>query len=306
VADRITDILSVWDGVVRGEVLYLLAGSDQLTEVRAPHAFLVEFAGTPKTVATLEWTARDIARDPEHPDAVIVLGINGEVARFRQGKVEPLPSIAGPPPPSERGTMLGLAEVGESLVACGGNQQVYRYGGGGTWVKFEDGFTRPEDGGISQFEFVVEDPSNGDLYAGGARGEFWRHDGRRWRRVELPTNLRLIAAAPGADGTIWIAGQLGTLLRGSGGAWEVLHQDKGIAYFWDLAFVADRLFLTTDHVLYEWKDGSLEVVNFADESLYEGAIPYSFYKLCVAGNRLYTFGAKDVLCLEDNRWHRIV
>jgi hypothetical protein len=306
VAESITDILSVWDGVVRGDLLELLAGSDQLTAERAPHAFLVEFTDTPKAVATVEWTARDIAPDPEHPDAVIVLGLNGEVARFRQGKVEPLPSISGPPPSSERGTMLALAHAGGSLMACGGNQQVYRYRGNGTWVRFDDGLTRPEDGGISQFEFVVGDPSHGNLYTGGARGELWRHEGRQWRRIEMPTNLRLIAATPGADGTIWIAGQLGTLLRGSGEEWEVLHQDKDIPYFWDLAFVGGRLFLTTNRVLYEWKDGAIEVVNFADDSLYEGAIPYSFYKLGVAGDRLYTFGAKDVMCLENDRWRRIV
>ena len=122
----------------------------------------------------------------------------------------------------------------------------------------------------------------------------------------MPTNLRLIAAAPGTDGRLWIVGQLGTLLRGSGTDWEVLHQDEGVPYFWDLAFIGDRLFLSADRVLYEWREGRAQPVNFADEELYQGSMPYSFYKLLVADNRLYSFGAKDVLCFDNGRWRRIV
>ena len=73
-----------------------------------------------------------------------------------------------------------------------------------------------------------------------------------------------------------MAGQLGTLMRGSGTAWEEMHRDEGIPYFWDIAFFHDELFVTTNRVLFQWRDGELAPVNFGDDTLYEGPIPFSF------------------------------
>jgi hypothetical protein len=303
---KITDIVSIWDGLPRGDVLYLLAGSDRLTEERAPHSMLIEYSGGPRAVATLDWTARDIAADPHHEDGVLLLGLEGEIARFRGGQVESLPPISGEPPPSARGTLLYLGEAGGHLMACGGNQQVYRYSPRGHWIRQEQGLTRPEDGGLSQFEFVVGDSQSGSLYTAGARGEAWYWNGAEWQSLDMPTNVRLTSACRGLEGEWWITGQLGTLIRGSGTSWEAVHQDEEIPFFWDLAFYRGTLFLTTDRVLYQWKDGELEPVNFADDTLYEGLIPYSFYKLSVGGDRLLTFGAKDIMSFDGERWHRIV
>jgi hypothetical protein len=301
----ITDLVSIWDGVVRGETIYLLAGSDKLTAERAPHSMLIEFRGKPAAIETINWTARDIAPDPDYPDGVIVMGLQGEMARFRQGRVEVLPSIAGSASP-RRGTMLYLGEAAGELMACGGNQQVYRYTGNGHWIPFGDGLTRPADGGLSQFEFVVGSSIAEDLYTGGARGEAWRRDAQKWKRLDMPVNVRLIAATLGPDRNWWIAGQLGTILRGAAEVWEVLHREESISYFWDLAFLGDRLFLSTHKVLYEWTGEELRAVNFADESLDEGPIPFSFYKLAVQNDRVYSFGAKDVLCSDGQHWQRII
>jgi hypothetical protein len=298
----ITDLLSIWDGVVRDGTLYLLCGSDQLAGERAPHTMLVEYRGKPVAVETLGWTARDIAVDPDHPDGAIVMGLNGEIARFRGGKAELLPPVALAP----RGTLLFLGQAGGQLMACGGNQQVYRSAGADRWVPFDRGISRPEDNGLSQFEFILGDPLGPDLYTGGARGEAWQCAGSVWRALDLPVNVRLVAAAAGPDGRCWIAGQLGVLLCGSGDEWEVLHQDESIPYFWDLAFLGERLFLASDRVLYEWKDGRMSPVNFADPELYDGPIPYSFYKLAVDHGQLYSFGAKDVLRFDGSQWHRLI
>jgi hypothetical protein len=297
----ITDLVSIWDGVARNGTLYLLTGSDQLTEERAPHTMLIQYHNKPVAVETLNWTARDIAADPDHTDGAIILGLDGEVARFRGGKVELLERI-----PHPRGTLLFLGQADRGLVACGGNQQVYRGDGKGRWTPFDRGITRPIDDGLSQFEFILGDPHSPDLYVGGARGEAWQCVGNVWRPLDMPTNVRLVAGAAGPDGRCWIAGQLGLLLRGSGDEWEVLHQDEDIPYFWDLAFLGERLFLASDRILYEWKDGEVVPVNFADMNLYEGPIPYSFYKLTVDQGILYSFGAKDVLSFNGTRWQRLI
>jgi len=302
---KATDIISFWKGVVRGETIFLLAGSDQLSEEQIPHTMIMEFQEKARALVSLDWTARDIVPDPDFSDAVLVMGLNGEVVRFRGGEVEELPPI-GSSSSELKGTLLNLRQAGGELFACGGNQQVYFRDFDNRWASFNDGITRPKDEGLSQFEFIVGDRRKGGLYTGGARGEAWHYNGRHWTELDIPTNVRLIAAVMGPDGNWWIAGQLGILMRGSGDEWDVLHIDDGIPYFWDLAFLGDRLFLTTDRVLFEWKEGELEAVNFADESLYEGAIPFSFYKLFVADRRLYSFGAKDVLCLEDDFWKRII
>jgi hypothetical protein len=303
---EITDIVSIWDGVPRGDVLYLIAGSDQLTEERAPHTMLIEFHEGPRAVATLEWTARDIAADPDSP-GVLVMGLQGQVARFHSGQVDSLPPITGPPPASPRGTLLYLGYAGPQLMACGGNQQVYRYASGGGWTRQEEGVTPPPDGGLTQFEFVVGDADGGQLYTGGARGEAWRWIGQRWQSLDMPTNVRLVSARRAPDGRWWIAGQVGTILRGSGTAWEEVHHDEAIPYFWDLAFFHDDLFLTAGKLLYRWHDGQLDPVNFGDDTLYEeGPIPYSFYKFGVTDERLYTFGAKDIMSFDGAQWVRIV
>lgn len=299
----ITDILSIWDGIVRNDVIYLLAGSDQLTAERIPHTVLIEYTTKPLQVITLDWTARDIAPDPEHCNGVIIIGLQGELARFRNGQLELLPPITNLDSP--RGTLLFIGIVDGQLMACGGNQQIYRNAGGNEWITFEDGLVFPPDKGLSQFEFIVGDRRNGEFYTGGARGEAWRFNNQTWQLLDLPINARLVAATRGPDGKWWFCGQLGLLIHGSGNVWEVLHQDEGISYFWDLCFLGDRLFLTTDRVLYEWQNGELSPVNFADTTIYEGEIPYSFFKLMVDNNHLYSFGAKDVLSFNGSSWQRV-
>jgi len=192
------------------------------------------------------------------------------------------------------------------LMACGGNQQIYRQSSSGNWTRHEAGLKRPKDGGLSQFEFIVGDAPDASLYTGGARGEAWQWNGQEWSPLDMPTNLRLISACRGPDRKWWIAGQLGTLIRGSGTAWEQIYHDIEIPFFWDIAWFQDELFVTTDRVLYRWNDGELEPINFADDTIYEGLIPYSFSKLEVSGDRLYSFGAKDVLSFDGDRWHRII
>jgi hypothetical protein len=89
--ERIIDLVSVWDGIVRNGILYLLAGSDELTKIREPHTLLIEFDDKVRYVETLDWTARDIAPDPEYSEGAIAMGLDGNLIRFRNGLTEYLP-----------------------------------------------------------------------------------------------------------------------------------------------------------------------------------------------------------------------
>lgn len=141
--------------------------------------------------------------------------------------------------------------------------------------------------------------SRSEIYAVGAGGEIWQSDGRHWQRHDSGTNAKLNKVLCASDGSVYVAGNGGTLLRGRHAQWEVIEDIPRGYNFWGLEFFDGRLFLTANTVLVlELIDQRVRPVLFD-----ECPIPSTAYHLSVAADSLYSFGAKDIRRFDGGHWH---
>src|SRR3954453_9214350 len=143
---------------------------------------------------------------------------------------------------------------------------------------------------VAAFE-AIDGYDDTELYAAGTGGALWRYDGAFWRQIPVTTNVRLTGITASADGTVYVCGQSGVLLRGRGDLFELIEHDEDIRYFWDVGWWKDRLFLLSSYVLYTWQDSKLSPYPFAglreDESL-----PTTFLRFLRSPSWLWTVGDK--------------
>lgn len=147
----------------------------------------------------------------------------------------------------------------------------------------------------------VDGFSHDDLYACGDGGDLWHHDGQDWKYINLPTNanLRKILCAP--DGNVYVAGDLGILLRGRGEKWELIPQKLTSFPFEGIAWFQDTLYLSSSWGLYYFRNEVFWKVDFG-----EGVHQYSFQHIKSNGDILVSFGPNQAIVYDGNSWRNII
>src|SRR5262249_35020817 len=88
--------------------------------------------------------------------------------------------------------------------------------------------------------------------------------------------------------------------------WEVIHEDPGIRFLWDICEFHGRIFCNSYGILFELQNGKLEPVPFPDYDSLQGGIPMSFFKLAVCEASLWSIGEKDVITFDGREWTRVL
>jgi hypothetical protein len=102
--------------------------------------------------------------------------------------------------------------------------------------------------------------SHDDLYVIGGLGNVWNFDGKAWRRIQFPSNMNLESVCCAGDGHVYIGAQSGTLFRGRGDKWEMIHRGDMSLPFKDIVWHADRLWCTSDYGLWTVNGNKVERV----------------------------------------------
>jgi len=155
-------------------------------------------------------------------------------------------------------------------------REIYRLPPGGSWARMMEGMDKPAPDGklsikeqmkarlrdVGGINALAVDPS-GELLAFGMKGEIWRRDASLWVKVDSPTNVILQDAVEVPDAGIFVCGQVGTLLNGSGSTWNVVNylgpeglDFRSICTFNGIIFIADG------HSLRFLDKGELKLVDF--------------------------------------------
>jgi hypothetical protein len=234
-----------------------------------------------------------------NPLRIFAIGRDGQVGAFVDGDVQE-EHVA---PKSPVGPFRGIQAISEKVLAYGMKREIFRRETTGAWQKFDKGMAQPlpkgkvdvsalikqrikDIGGINALAYT--DPQR--LFAFGMRGEIWRLRSDAWHKVDSPTNLMLQDAVAAGSETIYVCGQLGTILRGSGDEWEsVEYSGPPRLYFCSVAFFQDHLFLADGHSARRLDDGELKVVNFGgDEIVPSFSLSSSFGQiLSIAGQEAW-------------------
>lgn len=200
------------------------------------------------------------------------------------------------PKPKERRArgIRSVHEIAGVAHAIGFRGMVYRLDAIGLWTRIDDGLPSEFDGE------ALHGFGLNDVYAVGARGNVWHFDGKSWDRQDIPTNGPLNAVKCTPDGTVYIAGANGTLLRGRRDEWSMVGHGDMADDIWDIEHFAGQLFLSTLDGVFTLEGDHLRRVNFGRYT------PRTTYQLSAVDDVLWSNGERDVMEFDGKRWTRII
>lgn len=139
--------------------------------------------------------------------------------------------------------------------------------------------------------------NHGDLYAVGGRGIVWHCDGEVWRQIPFPSDMFLKSVCCAGDGYVYIGAQSGTLFRGRGNNWEMIHRGGMGLPFKDIVWHADRLWCNSDYGLRTMTGNKLESVEDLPPE-----ISVCVGNLSVADGVMLMGGAHGAAFHDGQRW----
>lgn len=294
------EIVSFRSGaIVKKNVCCLIAGADALTSKNLPNTEFITYVDRQWGSHLAKWSAVSICITQAPKEQMAAISAEGQVAIYGKGEDFEEQIGRGEDHPEKRGPLREVRTIAGRAYACGMDRQVYRREGPHAWTCI-DLDMRKAPAALDVFGFEsIHGFGETDLYAVGWHGEIWHFDGRRWSPIESPTNLILTRVFCAQDGSVYICGQQGMLIKGRGGRWRVIEHGETSEDFWDLQWFDGRLYLSTTRMLYRLAGERLERVDTGEE------IPATCYHLDAADGILWSIGPKDILQFDGKAWTRI-
>ena len=199
---------------------------------------------------------------------------------------------------ADRGPLRCIRWIGGSLYVVGCDAQTLRRELDGRWTDFSPSPDQRKAHPFNDME-MVDGFSSSELYAAGCEGVVWWFNGRSWTAVECATNMTLHAVHCAPDGTVWVVGQMGIVLRGRFDRFEIVEQPEPLTDLWSVAVYQGTTRAAGFVALLKLVDGLLAPDSDAM------ALAESFYDLQVVDGVLWSFGMKDVLKFDGKNWTRI-
>lgn len=100
----------------------------------------------------------------------------------------------------------------------------------------------------------------------------WHFNGDAWHQCAFPTNWGLSAVCCAGDGQVYVCAGAGSVYRGSGDRWKLIHAGDYTLPFKDMVWYEGKVWCTSDYGLW----------TIEDETLTEADVP-SGVKVC-SGN----------------------
>ncbi len=92
--------------------------------------------------------------------------------------------------------------------------------------------------------------SDEDMYVVAGQGVVWNLQGKTWKQISFPSNMYLESVCCAGDGYVYIGAQSGTVFRGRGDKWKMIHRGDLTLPFKDMVWHAGQLWCTNDYGLW--------------------------------------------------------
>lgn len=197
--------------------------------------------------------------------------------------------------------LMGMSEIKGELYVCGTQNQVLRTSRG-VWQRIDQGIYTPLGDEVTACLNAIAGFSHRDLYAVGDGGAIWHWDGQAWRESPGPTSLPLYCVHCATDGTVYIGGAGGVLLKGNtkAGWTDIGDADLCSEVLEDMAEFAGKLYVTATDQLLEY-DGA---------RLRETKVPVkgkkAYYAIDAKADVMWVIGDESVLSFDGDAWRRHV
>lgn len=226
----------------------------------------------------------------------LTLGPNGQIRILGAGYRQEENIYSSGIDPNQYGLLRGSRTINGKAYVCGMNRQVFRRDDTNNWIFLSQNVSRSED--VVGFE-AIDGFSASDIYAAGWKGEIWHFDGGVWRQKDSPSNQILLDVCCAGDGSVYICGKNGTLIKGLNDQWEMLDLAPFVSDLWSICWYGEQLFLATSRELFFLKNNQLVAVDFG------GDFPSTCRKLVTGSGLLWSVGVKDIFEFDGASWSRI-
>lgn len=240
------------------------------------------------------------------PQAVLV-DSSGEVAVLGGGVNDMERSIDYDADGPRRGSITGVSTLFGQVYAVGPWRSVARRTGPDQWESLCARSILPKPGTGKGLEFgtdwgfhAIDGFAPDDLYAAGGYGDLWRYDGQKWHQCALPTNMLLYNVCCAGDGQVYVGAQGGSILRGRGERWEVIHQGEMTLPFKDMVWYGDRVWCTSDYGLWQIVDGKLAEADVPE------AVRSCAGNLSVGDGVLLLAGVYGATVFDGKQWRPLI
>jgi len=292
-----TDAFSFTTGALRSRTrAYFVATEDKLARKQLPHWSLITWDSGKWFQDNFDWAAVSICIAKKPKEQMVAVGVEGEAHVRGAGESVNEEVRDGKLSPADRGPLQGVRTIDGYAYACGMGRQVYRRDAG-TWTCLDEGCRASKGDGAVGFK-DIDGFSARDIYAVGFKGEIWHYDGKTWSRVDSPTNVILNDVCCADDGTVYVAGYKGLLLRGNAKKMEVVDHESTKENIWGLAWHEKKLYLSTLKRVMTLAKDELKMVDM-------DAPVTSAYHLTTADGQLWSVGPKDIMAFDGMAWTRV-
>jgi hypothetical protein len=299
---QILNEFSIVRGALRNEEIgYITLVKDDLAQERVEHSlFLVFHKGGWLRLTNddkVNWSTTSMTVVKEPKEQALFMGLWGDIFRVGSGDVKEESALAGlPDGPKSSGPMRCIRAIEGRAYAVGMGRQVYVRKGMDSWERMDMGVRTDND--FNSFE-ALHGLSADSIYAAGRRGEIWHYDGAHWVQEDSPTNRIITDLWCAPSGTVFACGQAGTVLVRSGGVWRFIDHEATEDDFWSVREFNGKVYLATMTGVYELSGNSVVPTDFGAEA------PQTCFDLSVAGNVLWSIGAKNLFSFDGTRWTRV-
>ncbi|MFO0696560.1 MAG: hypothetical protein U0230_23530 [Polyangiales bacterium] len=227
---------------------------------------------------------------------IAVIGRQGPLRIYAPGKP---PTDVDVPLRDRTADFLGLCASSDGLLVCGDQRQVLRYADD-RWSPIDEGLFEAFDGANPSTLHAIAEVAGGMLVVVGSKGFAARRgsDGA-WQRIDVGVAVDLRCVIAPGDGSAWIGGDDGTLLR--------LDVERGVVTeraekttsrsFESLALRERTLFVAASEALWARSEGGrLEKV---EGPFLEGS---EFHAVSAAGPYLWATGDEHAYRLGPDGW----
>lgn len=154
---------------------------------------------------------------------------------------------------------------------------------------------------------AVDGFNKNDIYACGDGADLWHYNGKKWTRLDPPTNYTLQAIVCAGDGYVYAAGVAGTIIKGrydekNGEKWELL-KSPIMNMIHSLAWFKGKVYVGVEGALFTINEkGKIEEYAFPEEGHHQ----YSFRNVTACDEALLSYGADQALIFDGKKWEQII
>jgi hypothetical protein len=245
----------------------------------------------------LEWDVLSVCVSrKEDKRKCVAMSMQGDIAfQFVGGsEVESIPNAGTL---NGRGAMSQVREIGDKLVACGYEGQVYVRQPSG-WQVLSDGLISFSSKDQPAHLNSIDGNQFEDIYAVGYFGRIFHFDGKKWSEIESPTNVHLERVRV-ENGIAYICGNNGTVLFGNKDGFELVSIDNHDNHLWGLERYKGKTYVADLDGVYV-HDG----INWAPVKMgLKGSV--DAYRLDAYDGVMWSFGPKTIAQFDGSKWTRV-